>query len=170
MNTNQGLVKVVSEKPTANGGTVYNFCLEDGTWYGLGFKAPSFKRGDFIEFAWEARGNFKNADLNSVVVKDSAPVQDTPARTTSVASKTNQDKKDRRITMLACRKDAIAIAGIAIETGALKLGSKNKLEVLVEQVDHLATDLFYGIYGDNFPLHAVSTDTPAAGDTNDSEE
>lgn len=153
MNTIQGTVNLVTEKTLDGGkGTVYNFKLEDGQWFGMGFKKPLFGKGDFIEFAYTMRGQYKNADPDSVVVKDTAPV---PAATPAAvpAAKTDWDTKDKRITMLACRKDAIELTKIAVEVGAVKFGARAKFDAVVEHVNNLSSDLFYNIYGEEFPLN-----------------
>ena len=182
MNISQGIVKAVSERPAGNG-IAYNFCTEDGTWYGFGFDKPKFGKGDYIKFTWTARGAYKNVDPKTVEVLDSNPSQTAPtvsnnyaapssnaAGSTRTVPATNWDEKDRRITMLACRKDAIEITKMAIETGAIKLGNaKNKQAILLEAVDSVASDLFYGIYGEDFPLHTVAVDS-IAEEVTDNEE
>jgi hypothetical protein len=173
MNTSQGTVEVVTSKPLASGkGTMYNFKLADGVWYGLGFKQPAFTKGAFIKFSWTANGNFKNADFNSIeVVEGEAPaVAAAPATAAPAAKATNWDEKDKRITLLACRKDAIALVQVAIETGAVSLGAaKNKkLSIMTEAVNQIAAELYYSIYGQAYPLHEP---VPAPAEAvNDSEE
>jgi hypothetical protein len=181
MNISQGIVKAVSERPAGNG-IAYNFCTEDGTWYGFGFDKPKFGKGDYIKFTWTARGAYKNVDPKTVEILDaqSSSVSDSagqsiPSNTPAAGISrsvpaTNWDEKDRRITMLACRKDAIEITKMAIETGAIKLGNaKNKQAILLEAVDSVASDLFYGIYGEDFPLHTVAVDS-IAEEVTDNEE
>ena len=175
MNTSQGIVKAVSERP-AGKGMAYNFCLEDGTWYGFGFSKPSFGRGDYIRFVWSANGQYKNVDAASVEILDN-PTGTPPAETTTsaasqapAAGKTNWDEKDKRITLLACRKDAIEITKMALEQGALKLGStaKDKYGILMDAIDTTAADLYYGVYGDDFPTFTRTVE--AEDTTNDTEE
>ena len=145
MNTSQGIVEVVTEKP-AGKGTAYNFKLNDGNWYGHGFKKPAFSKGASIKFAWEANGNWKNVDADTVVVMESTK----PVVHTAQSTGTDWDAKDRRITFLACRKDSIEMTKMALQEGALKLGAKNKLEVLIASVDELANDLYSGVYDEPF--------------------
>lgn len=162
MNTSQGQVALVTEKQLDNGrGTVYSFKLEDGNWFGLGFTKPSFDKGDFIEFAYDQKGQYKNADAKSVVVKDTAPAAPA-AQTAAPAAKTNWDEKDKRITMLACRNASIELAKLGIEAGAIKLGAKNKMDNLLNTVEALANDLYYGIYGADFDLKVRDVDRVAA--------
>jgi len=165
----QGVVKTLTQKP-AGRGTVYNFCLEDGVWYGHGFKAPKFKQGDYIKFPWEANGDWKNCDGDNVEVLDAPAKDPMPVSTAPIAAKkgTDWDAKDKRITLLACRKDAIALAKVGIDTGAIKLGAKNKDQVLFSVVNQIAGDLYHSIYGEDYPLHTDDTATTEVA--NDSEE
>jgi len=167
MNISQGIVEVLMAKP-AGKGTAYNFKLDDGNWYGHGFEKPKFDKGSSIKFTWVANGQWKNVDAASVeVVESSAPVTHT-APATAKAAATNWDEKDKRITFLACRKDSIQIAGLALDQGALKLGSKDKLAVLIGFVDEVANDLYTGIYGEPYPL-TVEAEVATVETTNDEE-
>ena len=66
----EGLVAKISEKPTRNGGTIYNVCIEiDGTedeWFGYGFDKPEFFEGDEIEFDIKFNGDYANIDPDTV--------------------------------------------------------------------------------------------------------
>ncbi len=68
----EGIVAKISEKPTSNGGTIYNICLEiDGAedeWFGHGFDEPIFQEGDEIEFDIEYNGDYCNVDKDTVVI------------------------------------------------------------------------------------------------------
>jgi len=66
-----GTVAKISEKPTRNGGTVYNICLDTGQddeWFGHGFDEPQFQEGDEIEFDVSYNGDFANIDVDTVNV------------------------------------------------------------------------------------------------------
>jgi len=167
MNISQGTVEVLTAKP-AGKGTAYNFKLSDGNWYGYGFEKPSFDKGSNIKFSWEANGNWKNVDASSVeIVESSAPVVH---KTAGKAAAVDWDGKDKRITFLACRKDSIQIAAMALEHGALKLGSKgDKLAVLTGFVDEVANDLYTGIYGEKYPVTEVTVEAVEQGVANDEE-
>jgi hypothetical protein len=69
-----GIVKKISGKPTKNGGTIYNICLdEDGqeTWFGYGFEEPNFNEGAEIEFDIAYKGKYTNVAEGTVdVIKD----------------------------------------------------------------------------------------------------
>ena len=68
----EGIVAKISEKPTSNGGTIYNICLEidgsDDEWFGHGFDEPIFQEGDEIEFDIEYNGDYCNVDKDTVVI------------------------------------------------------------------------------------------------------
>lgn len=72
-----GTVAKVSEKPTANGGTVYNVCVdtEDNgeEWFGCGFNDPKLNEGDEIEFDIDYNGDYTNINLDTLVVTKEAP-------------------------------------------------------------------------------------------------
>lgn len=167
MNIDQGIVKAISQKP-AGKGFVYNFCLENGTWYGHGFKEPKFNKGDFIKFTWTANGAFKNVDAASVEIQeDTRPTVHTAS--TTATNKVDWDGKDRRITFLACRNTAVELAKLALEQGAIKLPAKgDKLDALVSQVDEIADTLYAGVYGESYPVN--STTTVAATEVDNDEE
>jgi len=168
MNTAQGSVKAITSRQ-AGKGMAYNFCLEDGVWYGNGWDEPTFSKGDFIKFTYTANGNFKNVDKGSVqVVQDERPTVHAAVSTGGrSATGTDWDMKDKRITFLACRKDAIALTQLGVECGALKLPAKDKFAALVGIATQTSEDLFQTIYGEVFPTHDV---LPIVEEKNDIEE
>jgi hypothetical protein len=66
----EGIVAKITEKPTRNGGTIYNVCLEinggEDEWFGHGFNEPEFQEGDEIEFDISYNGDYANVDTNTV--------------------------------------------------------------------------------------------------------
>lgn len=74
----QGIVKAVSEKPTSNGGTMYNVCIIEegaeakGEWFGHGFDEPIFGKGDEIAFDIKYNGEYANVDTATVEVLEAA--------------------------------------------------------------------------------------------------
>ena len=50
----EGIVAKATKKPTANGGTVYNICVDTADngeeWFGCGFDDPKVNEGDEIGF------------------------------------------------------------------------------------------------------------------------
>lgn len=150
MSTAQGIVKYIKESP-AGRGTAYNFCLEDGTWYGNGFEKLPCSKGDMVKFTYTANGNFKNVDKGSMeVIQDTRPSVVTAPTSTGG---TDWDAKDKRITFLACRKDAVELVKAGVQSGALKLPAKNGFDVLVEAAMNLSNDLYVSVYGEEFPVH-----------------
>ena len=74
-----GFLVKQSEKPTKNGGTIYNICVEvegKDEWFGYGFDAPHFGVDSEIEFDVEVNGEFENVIVKSLVVND---MQNEPA-------------------------------------------------------------------------------------------
>jgi len=168
MNTSQGKVEIITEKAAGNG-FAYNFKLSDGEWYGHGFAKPKFAKGASVKFMWEANGKWRNVDTASVeVVEDARPVVHTAPK---ASGGVDWDGKDKRITFLACRNTAVEITKMALEHGAVKLGAKDKLAILVATVEEVAGDLYTGIYGEAYPTTDVTTEAAAtaAGADNDEE-
>jgi len=74
-----GFLVKVSEKPTSNGGTIYNICVEnDGNddWFGYGFEAPTFGVDSEISFDIEVNGKFENVIVETLEIIDN---QNAPA-------------------------------------------------------------------------------------------
>lgn len=80
----QGRVAKVSEKDTANGGTVYNVCVdtEDNgeEWFGCGFDNPNLNEGDEIEFDIDYNGKYTNINMDTLVVTKEAPKRESSSR------------------------------------------------------------------------------------------
>ena len=147
---------VVSEiKPR---GSAWNLVINSKT-YGAGFSAPACAVGDNVEFETkevEFKGktylNVADGTLKVLPKAEPAPQTNAAVRSASPSSsQTNQqsksdywDAKDRKITYLACQKDAIQIVDMALRNDALTLGSTKgkKFGVLVSQVNGVADDLF----------------------------
>lgn len=79
----EGLVAKITEKPTRNGGTMYNVCLEiaggEDEWFGYGFDKPEFFEGDEIEFDIEYNGDYANVDAKSVNILSEGEGEKKPA-------------------------------------------------------------------------------------------
>jgi len=77
-----GFLLKVSEKPTSNGGTIYNIQLEESnedrteSWFGYGFDAPTFGVDSEITFDIEVNGKFENVVVETLEVLD---MQNAPA-------------------------------------------------------------------------------------------
>jgi hypothetical protein len=66
-----GFLLKVSEKPTSNGGTIYNIQVEnDGNddWFGYGFEAPTFGVDSEISFDIEVNGKFENVIVETLEI------------------------------------------------------------------------------------------------------
>jgi hypothetical protein len=135
------------EKINKNKSGFYGILVAD-TWFGGGKYAPKFSEGDTIQFNWKANGNFKNID-GSVEVLEKGAGSTVPSGVASSGGKaTNWDLKDKRITMLACRKDAISLVNIIAEKDALTLPTKkaDRMEAILLLVDELTEGLYSKIY------------------------
>ena len=79
----EGLVAKITEKPTRNGGTIYNVCIEiDGgedEWFGYGFDKPEFFEGDEIEFDIKYNGDYANIDPDTVNILSEGEGEKKPA-------------------------------------------------------------------------------------------
>ena len=77
-----GFLLKVSEKPTSNGGTIYNIQLEASnddrteSWFGYGFDAPTFGVDSEISFDVEVNGKFENVIIETLEIIDN---QNAPA-------------------------------------------------------------------------------------------
>lgn len=74
-----GFLVKVSEKPTKNGGTIYNIQVENegnDDWFGYGFDAPTFGVDSEITFDIELNGTFENVIVETLEVLD---MQNAPA-------------------------------------------------------------------------------------------
>ncbi len=74
-----GFLVKVSEKPTSNGGTIYNICVENegnDDWFGYGFEAPTFGVDSEISFDIEVNGKFENVIVETLEIIDN---QNAPA-------------------------------------------------------------------------------------------
>lgn len=74
-----GYLLQVSEKPTSNGGTIYNIKVENegnDDWFGYGFDKPTFGVDSEITFDVEVNGKFENVIVETLEVLD---MQNPPA-------------------------------------------------------------------------------------------
>jgi len=139
-NTVTGKVEAISAKPRGNG-TAYGIKMSDGNWYGHGFTAPVFAKGDSISFSWDANGAFKNIDISTVTKEQQqqAPVQ-------SSGGKSSGGYNDTQISIQyqSSRKDAIEVIGVALAHDALPLPTKksDRYDAIVAAVNDL-TGVFY---------------------------
>lgn len=77
-----GFLLKVSEKPTSNGGIIYNIQVEEAnddrteSWFGYGFEAPTFGVDSEISFDIEVNGKFENVIVETLEIIDN---QNAPA-------------------------------------------------------------------------------------------
>jgi hypothetical protein len=147
--------------------------------YGYGFKAPTVVVGDYVEFEviekpWKDTVLY-NVDVDSLVVKE-APAQPAPSSSRPVqgASSNPWDAKDRKITFLACQKDAIQLAAIALQHDALSLGAAKgkRLGVLTAIVNQLSDELFARVVSGEYenPVASESDEDDVGGSAAERDE
>jgi len=151
----KGIVEKIGQR-----GKAWNVVI-NGKQYGFGFKAPAFTVGNMVSFETKdvvvGDRTYVNVVEDTVVVteveatpppKAAAPVK-SYAKATAPEKKSDGywDAKDRKITYLACQKDAIQIVDMALRNDALSLGAaKNKkLGVILATVNLITGELFQNV-------------------------
>ena len=146
------------EKVNKNKGGFYALLIAD-TWYGCGKSEPTAKKGDTVQFSYNSRGKFKDVvgevevlEQGAGTVRSYAEGSTQPTITSSKA--TNWDLKDKRITYLACRKDAIAIIQAMVDTTSLPLPTKKdeRYEAILALVDELTSGFYSKVYSSSFEV------------------
>lgn len=156
METVQGIV----EKINCNANGFFGVKLGE-TWYGAGKYAPKFNEGDEVSFGFTMNGKYANMDFKSVdVVTAAAEVvapEPTPAASATLpAAKasggTNWDLKDKRITYLASRKDALELVSTLVAADALTLPTKkiDRYQAICSLVNDTTQELYAELYGEPF--------------------
>ena len=69
---------------------VFNLKI-DGNWLGCGFKQPDVQEGDYIEFAVEMNGKYKNINVDSIRKLEGQAPQAAPAVPTGGVSMSKDD-------------------------------------------------------------------------------
>ena len=155
---NMETVKGIVEKINCNANGYYGVKLGE-TWYGAGKYAPKFNEGDEVQFGFTMNGKYANMDFKSVEViaagsgGASAPAPKQSGSTNSSSGGgTNWDLKDKRITFLASRKDALELAKLLIDNGGFTLptAKAGKLEAVTGLVDELTDSYYTSVYGESF--------------------
>lgn len=146
-------VKGVVERINKNAGGFYGVKIGED-WFGAGKFEPKFSEGDEVSFEYSSNGKYKNMEFKTVTVleKGAGKADRSSSSGSSTAAPTNWDLKDKRITYLASRKDAIELARLAIDKDAIILPTKkqDRLEVIVALVDELTGTMYQRIYGEEF--------------------
>jgi len=166
----KGIVEKIGQR-----GKAWNVVI-NGKQYGFGFKAPAFTVGNMVSFETQdvvvGDRTYVNVVEGTVVVteveatpppKAAAPVKSS-AKATAPEKKSDGywDAKDRKITYLACQKDAIQIVDMALRNDALVLGAaKNKkLGVIISTVNLITSELFQNVVSGEYENEVK----PAAAD------
>jgi hypothetical protein len=146
-----GIVEQVGSRP-AGRGTAYSLKV-NGTWYSVGFKNPNVQTGQEVSFPVTQNGQYWNLTKGATVsitgggAAAQAPVQQAQQAASQGVSKDEYWKrkeekdveKDKRIQYLASRKDAIEVAKLLNDAGALKLPAKqaDKCDALLAFIGEL---------------------------------
>lgn len=133
----EGIVEVVSEKRTSNGGTVYNAKV-DGSWYGCGFNKPIFTEGNKIRFGVTQNGKYTNLDQDTVEVLEEA------AAPALVRDEKGINAVDRRTVLHASRGSAIELVGVLVANDLLEIPKtkKNALPAVLAKVQELTVQFY----------------------------
>jgi len=136
----QGYVQKISTKQGhgKNGPwTAYNLNI-DGEWFSCGFAKPACNEGDYVNYDSVQKGQYKNAENVSVIPRSAAPAGGDGGGNIPV------NRKDVSIHYQSCRKDAIALTGVLLSNGAIKLPAKqaDQFDAAVALVNEL-TNQFY---------------------------
>lgn len=145
----QGVVEVVAQR-----GKAYNVKIGND-WFGYGFSAPSFKKGDNVAFTTVLNGKFENVDVNTVEILSAAPTAAAPAGGGSggggkdaywADKEKRDDGRQAVIIYQSARNAAIDTIELAYNLGALsfpaKVKASEKLDVLREQIEAV-TNSYY---------------------------
>ncbi len=95
----EGIVKKITDKPTRNGGTIYNVCVDTGNedeWFGHGFNEPQFSEGDEIAFAISYNGEYANVDTNTVEIISESSSAKRSSRSSSSRSNPRSSRSSSR--------------------------------------------------------------------------
>lgn len=175
-----GVVEFIGQR-----GKAWNIKLANGSWYGLGFKAPTFSKNDFISFEVSETlvggKTYENVLMDTVVIDaaKAAVVVAPPLSATAELGKPNSgkeiaaptsggagywDAKDARITFLACRNTAVEIVKLAFDKDMLTIPTKkaDRMEVLLAAVDQVANDLYSGAMSGVYGKQSLGTNTKDA--------
>jgi len=126
MATVTGTVERVTTRTMGNGTTLYAI-LVDGTFYGTKTQKPACEAGDVVKFDFNVNDRgYKDVVPNTIKLE--AYHQDGKAAGTKApaAGKVDWDKKDARITWLACVNAANAFVGSMLTTGVFTFPASKK--------------------------------------------
>lgn len=135
----KGIVDVIVGKDDRNGAKRYSFKVKnDDNWYGCGLYNPQIKKGDSIEFEYEASGQWNNVAEGSVKVTRSGPEiveakkgwgsfkgKADPAKDVYWKAREERDVSTQaRIQLQASRNSALTAVSLLLGAGAVKLPEK----------------------------------------------
>lgn len=114
-----GVVTAISKKKA------YNIQIDDGDWYGYGFDAPEFSKGDKISFTVTKNGKWENVDVDSVEIHKTSGGQSSAGTTERGSDLWNDTQK--AICWQSARACAIDTVNNLYTHGILKPSAKAAL-------------------------------------------
>lgn len=148
----QGFVEKIGEKHgTSKTGapyTIYSVNVNGG-WLGAGFDRPACKEGDHITYEEVQKGQYKN--IGSVVVNAGAAGGASTVTPISGAGNAavRVDTRDISIRYQSCRKDALALTKLLLESDALKLPAKqaDKVDAAMAFIEDVTNQYYIALQG-----------------------
>ncbi len=120
----------------------------DDEWYNCGFNDPGVFEGDNVEIIYDS-GKYGRDVEKGNVTRISGPLSSGKAnvptgQTNAPAATVSKDNRQDSIHFQSSRKDAIAVAELAIKHDLLKLptAQNKKLDAVLQFVDHM-TNQYY---------------------------
>lgn len=140
----QAFVNEIQAKDTSVG-TMYDYVLSDGNKVGAGkFKPKGIEVGDYIEYEFVQKGNFKNFKPGSVSKLDQPAGVTPPSAAPGFVP--SGDKRQETISKQAAVNTALTFVNLLASTDALPIPKTakpaEKADLIQEVVDHY-TGHFY---------------------------
>lgn len=166
----QGRIQKINERD-GQYGKMYSIQV-DGQWYSAGKCPPKAVEGDYVEFEWVAKGNYRNADPKTIrkAQQGSSPV---PAAASGAPSAPFVDKRQDIISAQWGINAAIQTVNILAEAEAFPglkktANAEEKYDYVKALITELAGDYVFMATGKSLPEHVVTV-SGVKGDQPDEE-
>jgi hypothetical protein len=149
----EGFVKKITTRtghgPRGNAWTAYSAKMEgeDGKefdqWIGLGFEAPPFKEGDYVQLQTTTEKGREQLVKGSIKVKKNAPARASAAQPSKgpdqapSASGPSNAERQTSITYQSSRKDAIEIVKLLLANDALPMSTAKGKAATASRFDEI---------------------------------
>lgn len=161
-----GIVEAVRDFKTNTGATMYTLVV-NGERYGTGSKKPNCSAGDMVTFDVVEKGQYKNADLRSLVVE--AGARGAVAAQSAAASKPfiSNDNRQEVISKQAAVNSAIGFCNLVVAAGALpgstaKATAEDKYDVIEALFDKKLREFYAFSTGNALPEEGPAPGEPGA--------